>query len=791
MRFLNFWHWLKTGFIGLAALVIVGYADAQTAPPRDAKNASFWERVDNPPPNPLQPPRSAYKPLAQLLGTGRPFLPIATPGSTRISAQALDEASQFAEATNSQALIILHKGIVQLEQYYQGTQAETEFSSHSFAKTLNALAVGAAIADGAITSADQTASTWLPEWRDGKRDAITIRQLLTMSGGFKATPSSDPASHYMQLHYGADVEAIVRDAPLAYAPGTAFEYDNDNLHALGLIIERATKKSYLDYVSTRIWQRIGASNAEIVVDREGGRALAWCCILSKPRDWARLGQLLLGRGEWQGDRVVPGPWINDMRKPSANNPQFGFQLHLGAAWMNPRLNWSFEAQKASLVAADAPDLYYLSGAGGMQLAIIPSDELVILRVGKNAPGWREQALPNLLHAALHPQPSARQSGQATDWAWLYDWRIGTRQFDKPTVFDRTQPTYWPAERVAGVASQAANPVPRQLGRCLDESKIGPAMAELERTKSYSFLVWRDGVVEVERYWPGFDADTRAESASMHKSVLGLLVGQAVADGSIASIDAPVSRWLTEWSGDPRGAITVRQMLQMASGLEPIKFDMTPRSPSSLFQLGSDVIAVPLAFRLADKPGAQFNYISGVSQLLALIVERATQRRYADYLSERLWKPLGAANAYVTLDRPGGFARASASLLATPEDWLRLGLLFADRGRVDGKQVVEPGWIEAMVAPSPANPNYGFQLWRASPHAAKRGYNSATNATVPAKEPFLASDMVYFDGAGAQRVYVSAKERLVIVRLGRAVFDWDDSMIPNIVTEAARKCAPRR
>jgi CubicO group peptidase (beta-lactamase class C family) len=122
--------------------------------------------------------------------------------------------------------------------------------------------------------------------------------------------------------------------------------------------------------------------------------------------------------------------------------------------------------------------------------------------------------------------------------------------------------------------------------------------------------------------------------------------------------------------------------------------------------------------------------------------------------------------------------------------MRLGMLFAQQGRVDGRQVVDPAWLQAMSTASPANPNYGFQLWRGSPYVAHRGYNTATPATVPAKAPFLAADMVYFDGAGAQRVYVSPAEKLVIVRLGAGTFDWDDSLVPNLVTAAARQCKPQ-
>jgi CubicO group peptidase (beta-lactamase class C family) len=389
-------------------------------------------------------------------------------------------------------------------------------------------------------------------------------------------------------------------------------------------------------------------------------------------------------------------------------------------------------------------------------------------------------LPNLLVTALRGDTSAKA------WDWLYDWRLSTRGTPDPLPrHDPLAPAYWPGERVAGAAQ--GKPLPRRDGTCLNAERMVRAQAEVERTNSSAFLVWRKGAIEHEWYGPGHSAETRADTASMHKSVLGLLFGQALADKVIPSLDTPVSRWITEWAGDARGRITLRQLLQMASGLAPLKFDMAPGSGWSRALHGADSTQAPLNATLADTPGQTFNYASTVSQLLGLVLERATGQRYAQYLSKRLWQPLGAADAHVALDRPGGLARTSSALLAKPEDWLRVGLLFVDRGRVDGRAVVDARWLDAMAAASPANANYGLHLWRASPHAAQRRYNSTAPVGVPAREPFLAEDMVFFDGAGAQRVYASPREKLVIVRIGAASFDWDDSLLPNLVVAAARQC----
>jgi len=389
--------------------VLSGAASAQDAPPpppppRDAAHAAFWWRIDNPSPNPLDAPYSSYQPLVKLAGAPGPFLPAAAAGKTTVPAAALEEAAQFVQASNGKALIVVHRGVVQLERYFNGSDADTAFSAHSMAKTLGAAAVGVAIREGHIKSVDQPASTWLSEWRDPARAGITVRQLLTMSGGFRNQPSKELGSHYIQLHYGADVEAIVREAPVAYAPGSDFAWDNDNSHALSLVIERATGQRYLDYVSSKLWQPLGASDAEQLLDRPGGRAMAYCCVWSKPRDWVRVGQMLLDGGRWQGKRVLDEGFVRAMHEPSAANPQFGFQVSVGAAWQDPRQNRRALSQGDDKVAAVAPDLFYLSGVGGLQLVVVPSEQLVILRVGKASPAWREHMLPNLLVNALRAAP---------------------------------------------------------------------------------------------------------------------------------------------------------------------------------------------------------------------------------------------------------------------------------------------------------------------------------------------------------------------------------------------------
>jgi CubicO group peptidase (beta-lactamase class C family) len=339
-------------------------------------------------------------------------------------------------------------------------------------------------------------------------------------------------------------------------------------------------------------------------------------------------------------------------------------------------------------------------------------------------------------------------------------------------------------------SQPQEPVP---GRPLDNIAVGAqvtldprglAAAELyaDKMRSVALLVHHRGALRHEKYWPGFDARTRTNPNSMHKTVLGLLVGAAIADGHIDSADAKASRWIDEWRGSAHRDITVRQLLRMSSGLEVPVFG-TWQSSRILF--GSDLERGVLALGTEAAPDAQFQYNNAGSQVLVMLLERATGQRYAQYLSERLWQRLGNDDAALWLDRPGGLPRGFCCLFATARDWLRVGRLFLDDGRVGEDQVIPAQWIREMGAPSPQNPNFGLHLWRGSPPGQARTYNRHT-ITALHSAPFAAADILYIDGFGGQRVYIVPSLELLIVRTGVSSTDWDDAILANAIIRAVRR-----
>lgn len=312
---------------------------------------------------------------------------------------------------------------------------------------------------------------------------------------------------------------------------------------------------------------------------------------------------------------------------------------------------------------------------------------------------------------------------------------------------------------------------------IEPAALAAAEAYADKTGTVSLLVWHRGALRYEKYWPGFDRNTRTDPFSAHKTVMGLLVGAAIADGYIKSVDEPAATYLPEWRGDARSKIRIRDLLQMSSGLELPVFG-TWRGLRITF--GSDLSASVLSLKAEKPPGTDFQYSNANAQLVGLVLQNAIgKQRYAQYLSERLWKRIGAPDAAVWLDHEGGTPRTFCCIYTTARAWLQVGRLIMDGGRSGGEQVIPEEWIRAMATPAATNPNYGYQLWLGSPPGKERKYNDKTVKAFHS-EPYVAADIRYIDGFGGQRVYMIPSQDLIIVRMGKANFDWDDAIIPNAV-----------
>jgi CubicO group peptidase (beta-lactamase class C family) len=340
--------------------------------------------------------------------------------------------------------------------------------------------------------------------------------------------------------------------------------------------------------------------------------------------------------------------------------------------------------------------------------------------------------------------------------------------------------FQPAQTVKGCAA-----VPlAQTTTALPAASFAEMKAYSDKHKGVGLIILVDGKVAGEDYRKGADRTTRTSSQSMHKTVLAMMIGAAINDGIIKSVDEPVGTYLSEWRDDPRGKISFRQLLSMSSGLE--NPSMAKMELAAMNMMLGEVSEAALGLEIAGKPGA-FNYNNGNFQIAGTALSRALTAAkrgdYASYLSETIWCPLGNRDTSLWLEHDGGEPRYFAYLDASVRDWAQVGELIRNRGASGGKQLLPEAWIDEMTKAAPGNANYGLGIWRGSPWAKARRYSREWSFTATHSVPYNAEDVLFLDGFGGQRVYIVPSAKLVIARSGETSMTWDDAVLVNIALKA--------
>ncbi len=227
------------------------------------------------------------------------------------------------------------------------------------------------------------------------------------------------------------------------------------------------------------------------------------------------------------------------------------------------------------------------------------------------------------------------------------------------------------------------------------------------------LVLKDGKIAYERYGMGNSQTSRWISFSVTKSIVSMLVGAAIRDGYVASVEEKVSDYLPRLKGTPYDDSNLRNILQMASGVEWNEDYADPASDvnSASWQ------TVALYSYLGQKqrnapPGQEFNYNTAETNLVGTLLRSAIGNNLSTYLEEKIWRPFGMeANAYWTLTEPGGGEFGGCCISATLRDYGRLGLFALAEGRLaDGTEVLADGWMTESTSPSATYPGYGYLWW---------------------------------------------------------------------------------
>jgi CubicO group peptidase (beta-lactamase class C family) len=202
---------------------------------------------------------------------------------------------------------------------------------------------------------------------------------------------------------------------------------------------------------------------------------------------------------------------------------------------------------------------------------------------------------------------------------------------------------------------------------VDAAALNAAAQYAGEHNSTALIVSRHGHIIVQRYWGGGGRDTVADAGGFARTIAAMLVGIAMDDRHITSVNEPVGSFVESFAAGDRPSMTIRELLQQDD-----------------------------------------------AQPLVTLVEALSQKRYAAFLSRELWKPIAAGDASIVLDGPHGAARANCCFFARQADWLRVAQLLIDDGDYQGARILPKGWTRQMVAASERNPAKGSQLWLGTP-----------------------------------------------------------------------------
>jgi CubicO group peptidase (beta-lactamase class C family) len=268
-------------------------------------------------------------------------------------------------------LVAQHGALVH-EQYFAPYDLNSRTNSFSVAKTVTTMQLGLAIQQGLVSGFDAPLTERLPEYAaDPRGRTATVAQLSSMKAGHDWTENYYlPLNITTELYFGQDAPALVLRQGFEREPGTAYEYSSGSTQLLGVFLQRAldAKEKGLtisQHLSRSLWQPLGMAREGIyTLDRpgtEGGTERTYCCIFATARDFAKLGQLLLQDGQWQGRPLLDKAFVDRMRQPDLQ-PYYGHSL-----WMD----WQYKHP-----------FYFMQGHQGQYVIVVPSKQLVVVRLGQ-------------------------------------------------------------------------------------------------------------------------------------------------------------------------------------------------------------------------------------------------------------------------------------------------------------------------------------------------------------------------------------------------------------------------
>ena len=293
-----------------------------------------------------------------------------------------DSAVAHNTTLRTTGFVVIQNDALLFEEYWDGFDDASVTNSFSAAKSIVAVLTGIAMTEGKISLFDSVA-TYLPEYANDPKGHNTVKDLLTMSSNLAWHESGgNPLSHNAEAYYGTDLKGLIDGLETEGEAGKEFLYKSGNTQLLGFVLEAAIGQSLNQYASEKLWGPIGAEHEALWnLDDVGGDEKAYCCYYATARDFARVGQLLLNDGRWNGNVIIDERIVKSMRHynglPDAKNGE-----------MQPKYGYSWWLEQYN-----GMELYYARGLYGQYIIVLPEYNAVAVRIGHERLSVNERGHP--------------------------------------------------------------------------------------------------------------------------------------------------------------------------------------------------------------------------------------------------------------------------------------------------------------------------------------------------------------------------------------------------------------
>jgi CubicO group peptidase (beta-lactamase class C family) len=335
--------------------------------------------------------------------------------------------------------------------------------------------------------------------------------------------------------------------------------------------------------------------------------------------------------------------------------------------------------------------------------------------------------------------------------------------------------YLPPRREIKLVAGPPQPTLSPAEAGLEVAALALAVDYAAPRNTSALVVGVNGHIVFQKYWDATTLDSPMEASGFTPVLSALVLGTALQNGEIRDLDTPLSTYLKPWAADPRGTITLRDLLTGNSNLAAPGERTWPRSLTAQYYAQDDLSASLLNWPQAQKPDISGSPAEVDADILSLALGEALKARYDALLRERLWTPLGAGDFSVGIDgdrSSSGHVRAGCCLRARLSDWMRIGALIANQGVFEGNQLAPPEFARLLLAPT----------HRDSPRAVFLRVDGR----------FAAHDVVRLESSGQQRLWMIPSLKVVILRAGgepAADQGWDEAMIPDSIIRGMSTWAP--